>query len=67
MATRELRTVLRVAAMAAIVMAGVASSGGPARADALLDEIVGFTGQVFIIDTKVPAVVIARCATERRR
>jgi D-alanyl-D-alanine-carboxypeptidase/D-alanyl-D-alanine-endopeptidase len=29
-----------------------------ARADALLDEIVEFTGQVFFIDTKVPAVVI---------
>src|SRR5262249_21784000 len=59
MATNVLRTVLRAAAMAAIVTAGVASSAGPARADALLDEIVGFTGQVFIIDTKVPAVVIA--------
>src|SRR5262249_24917100 len=40
-------------------VAGVASSVHPARADALLDEIVAFTGQVFIIDTKVPAVVIA--------
>ncbi|MGH6749971.1 MAG: serine hydrolase, partial [Methyloceanibacter sp.] len=29
-----------------------------ARADALLDEMVEFTGQVFILDTKVPAVVI---------
>jgi hypothetical protein len=29
-----------------------------ARADALLDEMVGFTGQIFFIDTKVPAVVI---------
>jgi len=67
MAMRVLRTLLRVVAIAAIVTAGVASSAGPARADALLDEIVGFTGQVFIIDTKVPAVVIARCATERRR
>jgi Beta-lactamase/Metallo-beta-lactamase superfamily len=59
MATRVLRTVLRVAAITAIVTAGVASSARPVRADALLDEIVGFTGQIFIIDTKVPAVVIA--------
>jgi serine-type D-Ala-D-Ala carboxypeptidase/endopeptidase len=29
-----------------------------ARADALLDEVVDFTGQIFFIDTKVPAVVI---------
>jgi serine-type D-Ala-D-Ala carboxypeptidase/endopeptidase len=59
MATRVLLTVLRVAAITAIVTAGVASSARPVRADALLDEIVGFTGQIFIIDTKVPAVVIA--------
>jgi serine-type D-Ala-D-Ala carboxypeptidase/endopeptidase len=57
-ATTVLRTVLRVAARAAIVTAGVTSSAGPARADALLDEIVDLTGQIFIIDTKVPAVVI---------
>src|SRR5262249_28619140 len=59
MATRALRAVLQAAAMAATAVAGVASSVHPARADALLDEIVAFTGQVFIIDTKVPAVVIA--------
>jgi len=58
MATRVLRTVLRVAAMAEFLAAGAASSAAPARADALLDEIVGLTGQIFIIDTKVPAVVI---------
>src|SRR5262245_65874892 len=58
MATRVLGTVLRATALVAIVMAAVASSADPARASALLDEIVGFNGQVFIIDTKVPAVVI---------
>src|SRR5262245_27923052 len=58
MATRVLRTVLRVAAMAEFLAAGAASSAAPARAAALLDEIVGLTGQIFIIDTKVPAVVI---------
>jgi D-alanyl-D-alanine-carboxypeptidase/D-alanyl-D-alanine-endopeptidase len=39
---------------------GIGSTLAPAsaRADALLDEMVEFTGQVFFIDTKVPAVVI---------
>jgi D-alanyl-D-alanine-carboxypeptidase/D-alanyl-D-alanine-endopeptidase len=58
MATGVSRTVLRMSAMAAIATAGVVPSPSPARADALLDEIVDFTGQVFIVDTKVPAVVI---------
>jgi len=58
MATRASRSVLRAAASAAIVMAGVVSTAAPARANQLLDEIVSFTGQVFSIDTKVPAVVI---------
>jgi D-alanyl-D-alanine-carboxypeptidase/D-alanyl-D-alanine-endopeptidase len=49
---------LRVAIAAAVFGAGFAASANPARADALLDEMVAFTGQVFILDTKVPAVVI---------
>ncbi|HZP09742.1 MAG TPA: D-alanyl-D-alanine-carboxypeptidase/endopeptidase AmpH, partial [Methyloceanibacter sp.] len=49
---------LRTALAAAVFGAGFIASGTAARADALLDEIVGFTGQVFILDTKVPAVVI---------
>lgn len=49
---------LRTALAAAVFGAGFIASVTAARADALLDEIVGFTGQVFILDTKVPAVVI---------
>ncbi len=49
---------IRTALAAAIFGVGFAASATAARADALLDEIVGFTGQVFILDTKVPAVVI---------
>src|SRR5215475_12140958 len=58
MATGVLRVLWRGALIATIVAGGVASSVASARADALLDEIVNFTGQVFILDTKVPAVVI---------
>ena len=47
-----------VAAVAGFAMAGFAASAGVARADALLDEMVDFTAQIFLIDTKVPAVVI---------
>ncbi|MFZ2019789.1 MAG: serine hydrolase, partial [Methyloceanibacter sp.] len=44
---------------AAIALAVVSTLwSASARADALLDEMVEFTGQVFILDTKVPAVVI---------
>ena len=32
---------------------------GPARADPFLDEMVGFEGQMFIVQHKVPALVIA--------
>jgi D-alanyl-D-alanine-carboxypeptidase/D-alanyl-D-alanine-endopeptidase len=48
---------LRIAVATAALGIGFAASPS-ARADALLDEMVGFTGQIFIIDTKVPAVVI---------
>src|SRR5262249_30908871 len=58
MATRASRGVVRAAVLAATVLAGIASSADPARANELLDEIVGFNGQVFVLDTKVPAVVI---------
>jgi D-alanyl-D-alanine-carboxypeptidase/D-alanyl-D-alanine-endopeptidase len=58
MATGVLRVLWRGALIATIIAGGVASSVTSARADALLDEIVDFTGQVFILDTKVPAVVI---------
>ncbi len=50
---------LRGAAIAGLTIAGFAwSSFGAAQADPLLDEMVEFTGQIFFIDTKVPAVVI---------
>ncbi len=49
---------VRTALAAAIFGVAFASSVAAARGDALLDEIVGFTGQVFFLDTKVPAVVI---------
>lgn len=32
---------------------------GPAQADPFLDEMFGFAGQMFFVETKVPAVVIA--------
>lgn len=48
----------RIAVVAVVLVAGFAASASRARADALLDEMVAFTGQVFILDTKVPAVVI---------
>ncbi len=48
---------LRIAVVAVVLVAGFAASAS-ARADALLDEMVAFTAQIFIIDTKVPAVVI---------
>jgi len=53
------RSFLRGAAIAGLTIAGFAwSSFGAAQADPLLDEMVEFTGQIFFIDTKVPAVVI---------
>src|SRR5262249_48527124 len=58
MATGVLRVLWRGALIATIIAGSVASSVTSARADALLDEIVDFTGQVFILDTKVPAVII---------
>jgi serine-type D-Ala-D-Ala carboxypeptidase/endopeptidase len=48
----------RIAVIAVVLVAGCGASASRARADALLDEMVGFTGQVFILETKVPAVVI---------
>lgn len=48
----------RVAAIAALSVISFAGSAVDARADALLDEMVEFTGEIFYIDTKVPAVVI---------
>ncbi|MGH6735519.1 MAG: serine hydrolase [Methyloceanibacter sp.] len=42
-------------AVAALFVIGAPSIG---QADPLLDEIVEFTGEIFYIDTKVPAVVI---------
>lgn len=48
----------RVGRVAALAIISFAGSAVDARADALLDEMVEFTAQIFIIDTKVPAVVI---------
>jgi D-alanyl-D-alanine-carboxypeptidase/D-alanyl-D-alanine-endopeptidase len=58
MAQSQSFKVMRVAVVAAVAFAGLAASAGVARADALLDEMVEFTAQIFFIDTKVPAVVI---------
>jgi D-alanyl-D-alanine-carboxypeptidase/D-alanyl-D-alanine-endopeptidase len=52
--TTPVKFVLTAIALAVVSTLWSAS----ARADALLDEMVEFTGQVFILDTKVPAVVI---------
>jgi len=47
------------ATIAALAVAGFAwTSMGTAQADPLLDEMVEFTGQIFFIESKVPAVVI---------
>jgi len=51
-------TIMRSAALAAVAVAGIAAGASVAHADALLEEMVGFTGQVFFIDAKVPAVII---------
>ena len=58
MAHRISGRLLRIAIIAVVLVAGCGASASRARADALLDEMVEFTGQVFILDTKVPAVVI---------
>jgi D-alanyl-D-alanine-carboxypeptidase/D-alanyl-D-alanine-endopeptidase len=58
MAQSQSFKVTRVAVVAALAFAGLAASAGVVRADALLDEMVEFTAQIFFIDTKVPAVVI---------
>jgi D-alanyl-D-alanine-carboxypeptidase/D-alanyl-D-alanine-endopeptidase len=51
--------VKRGATIAALAVAGFAwTSMGTAQADPLLDEMVEFTGQIFFIESKVPAVVI---------
>jgi D-alanyl-D-alanine-carboxypeptidase/D-alanyl-D-alanine-endopeptidase len=49
---------MRSAALAAVAVAGIAAGASVAHADALLEKMVGFTGQVFFIDAKVPAVII---------
>src|SRR5262245_10600766 len=51
-------TIMRSAALAAVAVAGIAAGASVAHADALLEKMVGFTGQVFFIDAKVPAVII---------
>src|SRR5262249_45377730 len=51
-------TIMRSAALAAVAVAGIAAGASVAHADALREEMVGFTGQVFFIDAKVPAVII---------
>ena len=52
----------RKCAQSVVIMAGLAmvSAGGSAsaRADALLEETVGFTGQILFLEHKVPALVI---------
>ncbi len=48
----------RIAVVAMVLVAGFAASASRARAGVLLDEMVEFTGQIYMIDTKVPAVVI---------
>ena len=46
--------------LAVIAALGLSLPGfGPAQADPFLDEMVGFAGQMFFIETKVPAFVIA--------
>jgi D-alanyl-D-alanine-carboxypeptidase/D-alanyl-D-alanine-endopeptidase len=45
-----------VALVAGVLLAGMAAA--PARAEALLDEAVGFTGQVLFLQLKVPGLVI---------
>jgi serine-type D-Ala-D-Ala carboxypeptidase/endopeptidase len=44
--------------VAAIMFAGIACSMQTAQADALLDEVVDFNGQVFFLEQKVPALVL---------
>ena len=43
-------TIMRSAALAAVAVAGIEAGASVARADALLEEMVGFTGQVLFID-----------------
>ncbi len=51
--------ILRGATVAGLALASFATSGaGSARADAFLDEIVSFTGQVFFLEHKVPGLVL---------
>lgn len=46
--------------LAFIAALGLSLHGfGPAQADPFLDEMVGFAGQMFFIETKVPALVVA--------
>ena len=50
---------IRSAALTLVMFAGFSWSGmQAAQADPFLDEVVGFTGQVFFIEHKVPALVI---------
>ena len=57
MAHQDSGRLMRIAVVTAVFGRGLCASAS-ARADALLDEMVAFTAQIFIIDTKVPAVVI---------
>lgn len=51
--------ILRRTAMTALLMAGFTASGlQAAQADPLLDEVVEFTGAVFSVEHKIPALVI---------
>ena len=43
-------TIMRSAALAAVAVAGIAAGASVTRPDALLEEMVGFTGQVLFID-----------------
>ena len=56
------KTACRIASIAAVTVIAIAGFAGSAtdvvRADALLDEMVEFTGQILYIESKVPAVVI---------
>jgi serine-type D-Ala-D-Ala carboxypeptidase/endopeptidase len=58
MALHHSLTMLRAATLIAVGFVGLAAGASVARADALLDEIVDFTGQVFFLDAKVPAVIV---------
>lgn len=47
-------TIMRSAALAAVAVAGIAAGASVTRPDALLEEMVGFTGQVFLHRRRCP-------------